>query len=595
MAAAAAAAAAGDRIEFAVLVQGRSTTADWLADLLRAKGLTVESTAVRRETQTLLLVRLPPHAAPEAAEQVGMFKLHKDGIEKPFALAHWQDFSFGEEADPSALFSLAERQEIVQHLLYSIRATQLTQVVGVQPRRIPIYPGQSVFAVCQRAHVIRAQFPPHDYSNLYTIRSVWLSHLTIPVYMIRAYFGLRIAFYYAFLSFYTWSLMVPMVMGVLVHQHRDSLRWRVAGVLFNMFWNTIILEVWKRRAENLSCAWGLHETPPVRNRLLYSADEHSALQMIFRVMVSHVVVALCVSLCIFQQYQYFCLESYIAVQFPSPSLGNKVARVMPGVLNTLVAMAFNDVYRTLCQRLTEWENHQTQGEYIQHLTGKLIVFDFFGRFGTLFYTAFYLQNIRLLRKQVYIQLVLAFTKDNVVEVAMPRAVREISLLVRNMIRRDSSYLPGVHSILSEAEMAAYTSTYMDYYKMFSQFAFVFLFGPVVPLAPLVAFFGNLLEMVVVGYKLIVVFQRPLKVGFEGIGIWEPAFRAIGFLAVPSNIALLCVENPDSLSTLSRLFTDTEFVLFLVSLEHIILLLKLVLQYTLRSQTNCPHAYSRHVL
>ncbi|CAN8027590.1 unnamed protein product, partial [Ixodes persulcatus] len=585
----------GDRIEFAVLVRGRGSTAEWLADLLRAQELTVECTAVRRETHHLLLIRLPPHTAPQAAEQVGLFKMHKDGYEKPFHRSNWRDFSHSEEPDPASLFSLAERQEIVQHLLYSIRATQLTEVVGVQPRRIPIYPGQSIFAVCQRARIIKAQFPPHDYANLYAIRSVWLSHLTIPVHMIRAYFGLRIAFYYAFLSFYTWSLMVPMVMGVLVHQHRDSLRWRVAGVLFNLFWNTIILEVWKRRAENLCCVWGLHETPPTRNRLLYSVEEHSALQKISRVMVSHVVVGLCVSLCVFQQYEYFCLESYVAIEFPSPSWGNKLVRVLPGVLNTLVAMAFSDVYRALSQRLTEWENHQTQGEYLRHLTGKLIVFDFFGRFGTLFYTAFYLQNVRLLRKQVYIQLVLAFTKDNLVEVAMPRAVREISALIRNLIRRDSSYLPGVHSILSEAEMTAYNSTYMDYYKMFSQFAFVFLFGPIVPLAPLVAFFGNLLEMLVVGYKLIVVFQRPLKVGFDGIGIWEPAFRAIGFLAVPSNIALLCVENPDPLSTLSRLFTDTEFVLFLVSLEHIILFLKLVLQYTLRSQTVCPHAYFRPVL
>lgn len=521
--------------------------------------------------------------------QVGLFKLHKGGYEKPFILSQWRDYCRYDEEDPASLFSLAERQEIVQQLLYGIRATQLTDVVGKEC--VPIYPGQSVFAVCQRAKIISAQFPPHDYSNLYAIRRMWLSHLTIPVNMIRTYFGLRIAFYFAFLSFYTWSLMVPMTVGVLLHQHRSSLTWRVSGVMFNLLWNTVIMEVWKRRAEHLCCIWGLHETPHQRNRLLYTVQEHSAVQKIFRVMVSQVIVVLCVLLCVLQQYEYLSLEKYVAGAFPGTAWGNIMARTVPGVLNTLVSMAFNDVYRTLCQRLTEWENHKTQAEYLQHLTTKLIVFDFFGRFGSLFYTAFYLQNMRLLRKQVYILMILSFTKDNLVEIAMPKAMRQLSALVRNIIRRDSGYLPGVHSILSEAEMSAYTSTYMDYYKIFSQFAFVYLFGPVVPLAPLIAFFGNLLEMLVVSYKLIVVFQRPLKVGFEGIGIWEPAFRAIGFLAVPSNIALLCVDNPDSLSALSRLFTDTEFVLFLVFLEHIILFFKLVLQYTLRSQYDCPHVYT----
>ncbi|KAL1439401.1 hypothetical protein MTO96_010221 [Rhipicephalus appendiculatus] len=228
-------------------------------------------------------------------------------------------------------------------------------------------------------------------------------------------------------------------------------------------------------------------------------------------------------MCVLQQYQYLTLEAYVSGTFPTSALGDAAARVVPGVVNTLVGMAFSDVYRALSQRMTEWENHQTQAEYLQHLTYKLIVFDFFGRFGSLFYTAFYLQ---LLRKQVYIQLLMSFTKDNLVEIVMPRALRRLTSLVRHMIRRESNYLPGVHSILSEADMVKYTSTYVDYYKMFSQFAFVFLFGPVVPLAPLIAFFGNLLEMLVVGYKLTVIFQRPLKIGHEGIGIWEPAFRAI---------------------------------------------------------------------
>ncbi|XP_070381405.1 anoctamin-10-like [Dermacentor albipictus] len=579
----------GSRVEFAMIVRGTEDTAYWLADLLRGERLLVETVSVRRNSQWLLLVRLKPEDAPAIAEKVGVFKMHRTGSEKPFVLAHWRDFGRGEEARPEELFSLAERQEIVQNVIDSIRAEQLTEVVGLEQRCVLVHPGQSVFAVCQRAGILTALFPPHDYELLSAIRRQWLSHLTIPVHMIKVYFGIRIAFYYAFLSFYTWSLMVPMTVGVLVMVHRDSLTWRISGVFFNLLWNTVILEVWRKRADHLSCFWGLHEhVAPLKNRLLFAYGENMLAQRAFRMLISQVVVLFCVLLCVLQQYQYLTFEAFVTGAFPSSALCDVVARVVPGVMNTLVGMAFSDVYRAISQRMTEWENHQTQAEYLQHLTYKLIVFDFFGRFGSLFYTAFYLQDIQLLRKQVYIQLLLSFTKDNLVETVMPRAVRHFSSLVRHMMRRESTYLPGVHSILSEADMVRYTSTYVDYYKMFSQFAFVFLFGPVVPLAPLIAFFGNLMEMLIVGYKLTVVFQRPLKIGHEGIGIWEPAFRAIGFLAVPSNIALICVENPDSLSALSRLFTDMEFVLFLVGIEHVVLLLKLTLQYALRSEVHCPH-------
>ncbi|KAH6941001.1 hypothetical protein HPB50_011975 [Hyalomma asiaticum] len=573
------------RAEFAILVKGGEDTAHWLADLLRGERLLVEVVPVCRNTKWLLLVRLLPEDAPAIAEkvfetskEVGVFKMHRAGSERPFKLEHWHEFGRGEEARPEELFSLAERQEIVQNVIDGIRAEQLTEVVGLGQRCVLVHPGQSVFAVCSRAGVVVALFPPHDYEMLGAIRRQWLSHLTIPVHMIKVYFGIRIAFYYAFLSFYTWSLMVPMTVGVLVFVHRDSLQWRIAGVLFNLLWNTVILEVWRKRADHLSCFWGLHEqVAPFKNRLLFALGENMLAQRAFRMLASQrpirrpvkrprtppvqVVVLFCVMLCVLQQYQYLTLEAYVSGAFPTSALADAAARIVPGVMNTLVGMAFSDVYRALSQRMTEWENHQTQAEYLQHLTYKLIVFDFFGRFGSLFYTAFYLQDIQLLRKQVYIQLLMAFTKDNLVEIVMPRALRHFGSLMRHMMRRDSDYVPGVHSVLSEADMVKYTSTYVDYYKMFSQFAFVFLFGPVVPLAPLIAFFGNLLEMLVVGYKLTVVFQRPLKIGHEGIGIWEPAFRAIGFLAVPSNIALICVENPDSLNALSRLFTDTEFVLF----------------------------------
>ncbi|XP_077536599.1 anoctamin-10-like [Haemaphysalis longicornis] len=576
-------------IEFAVLVRGTETTAQWLAQLLRAEALTVESMSVRRGTWWLLLVRLPVEQAPAAAERVGLHKLHRSGYEKRFVTEQWRDFGTGEEKSPQELFPLSERQEIVQSIMDDIRASQLTQVAGVDRHCVLVHPGQSVFAVCQKAGVVVAMFPPHDYEMLSSIRRQWLSHLTIPVHMIKVYFGIRVAFYYAFLSFYTWSLMVPMTVGVLVARHTGSLKWRIAGVLFNLLWNTVILEVWRKRADHLACFWGLHEVQqPHQNRLLFAFDENKLVQRAFRVIVSQAVVLLCVLLGVLQQYEYLTLEAYVSAAFPSQAMVDAAIRVVPGVVNTLVGMAFSDVYRSLSRRLTDWENHRTQAEYLQYLTGKLIVFDFFGRFGSLFYSAFYLQDVRLLRKQVYILLVLAFTKDNLIEVAMPRAVRHFSGVVRNMIRRDTSYMTGVHSVLSEADMTRYKSTYVDYYKMFSQFAFVFLFGPVVPLAPLIAFFGNLLEMLIVGYKLTVVFQRPLKVRFEGIEIWEPAFRAIGFLAVPANIALLCVENPDSLNTLTHLFTDMEFVLFLVGLEHAVLLLKLSLQYAIRSEPDCPH-------
>ncbi|KAL3202480.1 hypothetical protein MRX96_042452 [Rhipicephalus microplus] len=579
-----------NRAEFAVVVKGSEETALWLADLLRAELLLVEVAPVCRNTRWLLLVRLKPEDAPVMAEKVGVFKMHHSGSERPFRLDHWRDFGHGDENSPEELFSLTERQEIVQNVIDGIRAEQLTEVVGLGHRCVLIHPGQSVFAVCCRADIVVALFAPHDYELLGAIRRQWLSNLTIPVHMIKGV--LR--------HTHRLLLRLPQLLHLVPHGAYDGGRPCVQAPGFAAVANRgCALQPCSGTRSSSRCGASEPTTCPAsggytnRRRRpetdcfspmarICSPRGHSASSSL------KVVVLSCVAMCVLQQYQYLTLEAYVSGTFPTSALGDAAARVVPGVVNTLVGMAFSDVYRALSQRMTEWENHQTQAEYLQHLTYKLIVFDFFGRFGSLFYTAFYLQDIQLLRKQVYIQLLMSFTKENLVEIVMPSALHRLTSLVRHMIRREPSYLPGVHSILSEADMTKYTSTYVDYYKMFSQFAFVFLFGPVVPLAPLVAFFGNMLEMLIVGYKLTVVFQRPLKIGHEGIGIWEPAFRAIGFLAVPTNIALICVENPDSLSALSRLFTDTEFVLFLVGIEHALLLLKLTLQYALRSEIHCPH-------
>lgn len=78
-----------------------------------------------------------------------------------------------------------------------------------------------------------------------------------PTDSIKDYFGETIALYFGFLSFYSVSLVPPVLLVVVfalsgAHEQTKN----TVFAILNLIWGTVFLEAWKRRCAEISFKWG---------------------------------------------------------------------------------------------------------------------------------------------------------------------------------------------------------------------------------------------------------------------------------------------------------------------------------------------------
>ena len=88
----------------------------------------------------------------------------------------------------------------------------------------------------------------------------WIAIILVfffPTDSIKDYFGETIALYFGFLSFYSVSLVPPVLLVVVfalsgAHQQTKN----TVFAILNLIWGTVFLEAWKRRCAEISFKWG---------------------------------------------------------------------------------------------------------------------------------------------------------------------------------------------------------------------------------------------------------------------------------------------------------------------------------------------------
>lgn len=87
-------------------------------------------------------------------------------------------------------------------------------------------------------------------------------------------------------------------------------------------------------------------------------------------------------------------------------------------------------------------------------------------------------------------------------------------------------------------LMTYTGTFNDFNDRTVQFGYIVLFAPAFPLAPLLAFVNNIIEMRAAGYKLCHGYRRPVVKPRDGLGTWILVLNTLGFLAVIMNSTMI---------------------------------------------------------
>ncbi|XP_065577884.1 anoctamin-8-like isoform X2 [Artemia franciscana] len=522
------------------------------------------------------------------AESVRLKKFSKKGQLREFSLIEIDQFIDSPE-EVHGMFTSAEKQGLLRYALYNLRAAPHERFLPGYPN-IRLYHGQSIDEV-------------------------------------RAYFGQGLAMYFSFLGFYTSYLILPALFGCF-----QLLLWLLNfedGIelfcIFNVLWATIFIEMWKRRSNELAYTWGTltpapYDDPRANYRGKLLADPvtgqiqpyYPRWKTLIKVYCGSLpVVFLCLLVAFYIMLWSFWSEEWLLAKQKEEWPIHDLALYIPGIVYTLIIVIMNRFYRIFATRLTEWENHRTESQFERNRVVKLVLFEFVNNFMSLFYIAFYLQNMEMLRMQIATMLIVLQFLNHFEEALLPIALRygseKVEELLVNYLAKKKRYRrflearlkkedaenrltaedirnlktdeissdnPAYRQAVDEGLLESYYGTIEDYLELFIQFGYVFLFSAVYPMAGILALLNNLLEIRADAFKMCKVFQRPPSMKVRHIGAWQPALQFLGALSVLTNCGLLYL-SPSLRSSFSD-WSETSWLLLWAGVEHLILALQLVL-------------------
>ncbi|XP_063055749.1 anoctamin-10 isoform X2 [Engraulis encrasicolus] len=534
----------------------------------------------------------------DGAEDVGLFKEFNDGSMRGFTYSNRDNFKDFQE-DGDGFLSVAECQYIIKHELDTLRARDEANVPGYPKAKL--YPGKSIIRRLQSKSILLQVFPLHDKEELKRLSFSWYKKVRLsfqPLDVIRHYFGEGLALYFGFLEYFTLA-MVPMALIGIPYYLWD---WEdydkyVLFAVFNLVWSTVFLEVWKRTSASLAYGWGTlsrqkaFEEPragfhgvlgfnPVTGREEPIYPNSRRQLRIYLVSVPFVVLCLYLSFCIMMVY--FDMETWcLALYELEPNFWTGVLLFVPSIIYAVIIEVLNLLYRYAAEFLTDWENYRLESSYQNHLVLKVLVFNFFNCFASLFYIAFVMQDMVLLRQSLATLLITSQILNQIMEAFLPywlqrRRNKKAHRRLQKVAKKEQE-LPLPQQVLLESDMSTYLGTFDDYLEQFLLFGYVSLFSCVYPLAAVLVVLNNITEVYSDAFKMCCVFKRPFADPASNIGVWQLAFETMSVIAVVTNCALIGL-SPQVKAYFPE--SDTQLILLVVCVEHILLASKFILAFVI---------------
>ncbi|XP_034033119.1 anoctamin-10 [Thalassophryne amazonica] len=613
----------------------RPETKRWLMRLIGASqkdgGAALLAHPGENATGDVIVVSAPRCTLLRAAEELGLCKMYRNGDMEAF---HYDDRdNFKDSDNMEALLTLAERQFIVKYELEGLRAQKDLRIPGL-PDEAMLHHRDNIWQKLVKGGMIVDMFPLHNPDKLAALSKAWYSgnHLVQPLDSINEYFGSSIGFYFSFLDFYTWSLLPPAILGLIITYFSgevqkemmqsfsssqatggddDDAGLTISGYMiqavFSMIWSTIIMEMWKRRSSSLSYRWGtlyLAErfaeprpsfhgklgVNPVTGRMepLFSEWERD-----LRVaLVSLPVVGLFLGLVLLGMLGFYWGETQVRhLHKDWDSLLSEMLLYMPSILHIAYTNILATVYCMVAQTLTEFENHREESAFQNHLTAKVLVFTFFNYFAVLFHIAFCKQDMPLLRKRLASLLIMSQLVNQVTEVVIPFLVDR---LVSAPHRKETEHDPQEDKFRNQFLLPTFPGLFAEYIELLVQFGYLSLFSCVYPLTAVLLLINNLTEIRSDAYKICKLFRKPFCPPVANMGVWQVAFEVLSFVSVISNCWLLLLSPLLHEQVQEGGVSPTNTLLLAVLIEHLLILVKVLLAVLIPDEPDWIRKKMEHI-
>ncbi|GES59905.1 plasma membrane stress response protein [Aspergillus terreus] len=445
---------------------------------------------------------------------------------------------------------------------------------------------------------VTACFPLHDQlENAQLLRKMSKSMALTEEDLdtVRALFGEKVAFYYAFFHCYNRFMAFGAAWGIVSWYFFGP--YSITCALVNCFWHIVFVEYWKIRQTDLSVRWNVKGVGVLKvNRPEYVWDKEvrdpiigdvlqvfSPYRQVMRQLLLipfATVAALALGTLIVVT---FALEVFISEVYTGP--WKSYLEFFPTVLFSLSLPSISSVLTTIATRMTKYENYRTQDQYDVAQTTKTFIMHFITTFLPTMLTAFvyvpfgarlmpYLQTFtvgrlaksvdmsrlhidpsRLQQEIIYLSItgqVMNFGE----EVVLPYVKRVLRQKWRDYrekkarsrtrhysIRTDQLLVdpPEEASFLTrirnEAEGDEY-NVHDDIIEMCEQYGYMALFGVAWPLMSVGFLINNWFEVRGDFFKLSIECQRPPPIRSDSIGPSLQGLQLLTWMGVLSTSAIV---------------------------------------------------------
>ncbi|KEF59360.1 uncharacterized protein A1O9_04204 [Exophiala aquamarina CBS 119918] len=486
---------------------------------------------------------------------------------------------------------------------------------------------------------VEAVFPLHDHVK----NKKWMTEFTRKTFLtaddldeIRNTIG----YYYAFLQSYFTFMIFPAAFGFSC--------WVLLGnfspvyAIVNGLWCVIFVEYWKRQEQELAIRWNVKNvsaiedkrkefvpektvTDPVTGEKVsfFPAKKRLQRQLLQIPLALLCVVALGAVIC-----TCYAIEIFISEVYDGPL--KSILVFLPTIILTLAIPTISNFLTQFAERLTFFENYETQESHDKAMISKVFVINFITSYTAIFLTSFvyvpfasllvpYLDIFNLtvkpfaetdkqfevpdpatftinpnrLRNQMIYFAVTAqivnFALETIMPVLTQKGTQKYKEMQESRAEKQGGAAPSVSAndppeekeflarVREEAALPEYDVT-TDLREMCIQFGYLSLFSVIWPLTPVSYFINNWVELRGDTFKLTVECRRPNPARADSIGPWLDSLVFLAWLGSLTSAALVYMFNggdgPDGKPHAIKLWA---LLLSVFLSEHIYLVVRVIVR------------------
>jgi anoctamin-10/anoctamin-7 len=410
----------------------------------------------------------------------------------------------------------------------------------------------------------------------HALEEKWGMHWTAkqPLGPVRTYFGDKIGLYFAFLGYYTSSLWIPAIVGLLMTL-TQLYSYAQFGSIDNPFvplfccfmslWGVIFCNNWKQIESRLQYEWNTrHFEFSEKPRAAFLQASHrtetrkglinpESIEVFYNPTWRLVWISLSACVCFAFITVVLFATCYIFVLKDStfPHTFGPSGAILGGLLNAVSIMIMNFFYEHVEHRLTDQELWRTDTEHEDSLIAKDFAFKFVNSYFSLFFTAFILGNVDVLGHRlscpaegcantvmetlgfVFISQIIF---QQIFEIGVPAVQKRIHAFraARELALKGDAPRPASREQV-EFFYPKYPGVFYDYQELVIQFGYVTMFAAAFPLTATLALINNILEIRVDAMKLLTGYRRPFYNSAQDIGSWQHVLDILVTVSIMTNV------------------------------------------------------------